>query len=139
MAESFNLRILAADKPFYEGKCIALDIPTLDGQRQILAHHCNMIAAIVPGVMKGTFTEEESQTAAVSGGIIKVEDNDVLVLVDTAERPEEIDENRAKRAEAEAKEELLQKKSIQEYKEAQATLARAINRLRVKQNYSNHR
>ncbi len=136
MAQSFNLRVLAADKPFYEGKCLTLDIPTLDGQRQILAHHSNMIAAIVPGVMKGTFPDAEPQTAAVSGGIVKVEDNDVLVLVDTAERPEEIDENRAKRARAAAKEELLQKKSIQEYKEAQATLARAINRLRVKQNFS---
>ena len=55
----------------------------------------------------------------------------MLVLVDSAERPEEIDTNRAKRAEAKAREALLQKQSIQEYKFTQATLARAINRLRV--------
>lgn len=56
------------------------------------------------------------------------------MLVDSAERPEDIDENRAKRAAAEAKEAILQKRSIQEYQQAQANLARAINRLRIKNN-----
>ena len=49
-----------------------------------------------------------------------------------SERPEEIDVKRAKKAEAKAKEELLQKKSIQEYQNAKLHLARAINRLKVK-------
>jgi F-type H+-transporting ATPase subunit epsilon len=72
--------------------------------------------------------------SAGSSGLVKVENNEVLVLVDSAERPEDIDENRAKRAAAEAKEAMLQKRSIQEYQQAQANLARAINRLRIKNN-----
>lgn len=52
--------------------------------------------------------------------------------MDTAERPDEIDAKRAKQDADAAKEALLQKKSIQEYRAAQATLARAISRLRVK-------
>ena len=40
----------------------------------------------------------------------------MLILVDTAERPEEIDAKRAKRDADAAKEALLQKKSIQEYR-----------------------
>ena len=59
----------------------------------------------------------------------------MLVLVDTAERPEEIDANRAKRAEAQAREILLQKKSYQEYRSAQITLARELNRLRVRRKH----
>jgi F-type H+-transporting ATPase subunit epsilon len=55
--------------------------------------------------------------------------------VDTAERPEEIDANRARRAADEAKEALLQKRSIQEYHAAQANLSRALSRLRVKHRY----
>ena len=42
-------------------------------------------------------------------------------------------ENRARRKADEAREILLQKKSRQEYRTAQATLARALNRLRVKE------
>ena len=55
--------------------------------------------------------------------------------MDTAERPEEIDAKRAKRDADAAKEALLQKRSIQEYRAAQATLARAISRLRVKRHF----
>ena len=56
----------------------------------------------------------------------------MLVLVDSAERPEEIDEARARREADQAREALLQKKSRQEHQVAQAALARALNRLRVK-------
>ena len=70
--------------------------------------------------------------AAVSGGMVKIEKNDVLVLVDSVERPEEIDAARARREADEAREAMLQKKSRQEYQLAQAALARAMNRLRVK-------
>ena len=137
MEKTFRLRVLAADKPFYEGECISLVVPTPYGEQGILAHHSNMIAAIVPGVLRGQFPGRPLQMAAVSGGLVKVEDNEVLVLVDTAERPEEIDANRAKRAEAQAREALLQRKSIQEYRSAQAHLARALNRLKVSRNYKN--
>lgn len=136
MSKEFHLRILASDKPFFEGDCISLILPTVDGDLEILAHHSNMIAALIPGVLRFRFVEEEQpRLAAVSGGLVKVEDNDVLVLVETAEFPEDIDANRAKRAEAQAREAMLQKMSIQEYRTAQANLARAINRLRVRKKY----
>ena len=131
MSETFSLRILASDKIFYEGPCMSLHIPTLNGQREILAHHSNMIFAIVPGLLRGVFPDSPEQVAAVSGGIVKVENNEVLVLVDTAERPEEIDANRARRAELAAREALLQKQSIQEYKNVEAKLAREMNRLKI--------
>mgnify|MGYP003292564967 CR=1 FL=1 len=54
-----------------------------------------------------------------------------LLLVDAAERPEDIDVNRALRAREEAEEELRQKRSMAEYHLAQSQLARAMNRLRV--------
>lgn len=129
---TFALVVLAAEKPFFEGECISLVIPTDTGQYGIQACHNNMIAAIVPGMMKFTIPSGEEIIAAVSEGFIKVENNEVLILVDTAERPEEIDENRAKRSAEQAKEMILQKKSIQDYHAAQAKMARAINRLRVK-------
>jgi F-type H+-transporting ATPase subunit epsilon len=130
--EPFQVNILAADHPFYEGKCYALVLPTSDGMYGICAHHSNMITAIVPGTLRYQIQEGVSLEAAVSGGLAKVENGEVLILVDTAERPEEIDATRAKRKADAAKEALLQKKSIQEYRAAQATLARAVNRLRVK-------
>lgn len=129
---SFGLQVLAAEKPFFEGECISLVIPTIHGQYGIWAMHNNMIAAIVPGIMKLTTPEGAEIIASVSEGLVKVEDNQVLILVDTAEHPEEIDENRAKHSAEQAKEAILQKNSIQDYHAAQAKMARAISRLKVK-------
>ena len=130
--ETFQVHILAADKTFYEGPCVSLTIPTSDGEFGILAHHSSMIAAVQPGTLRYQPPGEESRLAAVSPGMVKVEGNDVLVLVDSAERPEEIDIVRAQREIDEAREVLLQKRSRQEHQIAQATMARALNRLRVK-------
>ena len=130
--ELFQVHILAADRSFYEGPCVSLTIPATDGERGILAHHSNMIAAVQPGILRYRTPEGPVQLAAVSAGMVKVEKNDVLVLVDSAERPEEIDAVRAQREADQAREALLQKRSRQEHQIAQATLARAMNRLRVK-------
>lgn len=130
--ETFRVHILAADRTFYEGPCVSLTIPTSDGEQGILAHHASMIAAVQPGTLRYQAPGQPVQLAAVSPGMVKVEGNDVLVLVDSAERPEEIDAVRAQREADQAREALLQKKSRQEHQIAQATLARALNRLRVK-------
>ena len=130
--DTFQVHILAADRTLYEGPCVSLTIPASDGDRGILAHHASMMAAVVPGMLRFQPPGQEVQLAAVSPGMVKVENNEVLVLVDSAERPEEIDEARARREADQAREALLQKKSRQEYQLAQGSLARALNRLRVK-------
>ena len=135
--KTFTLAVLAAEKPFYEGDCISLVIPTVDGLYGIQAGHSNMIAAIVPGVLKYTTPDGNEHIAALSEGMVKVEDNHVLLLVNTAERPEEIDENRARRAAEEAKEAILQRRSIQDYHAAQVKLRRAISRLNEKKHKGN--
>ena len=87
---TFRLHILAADRVFFEGDCTSLIVPTVHGQYGVQARHSNMIAALVPGQLTFRCPDAPERLAAVSAGMIKVEDNDVLVLVDAAERPEDI-------------------------------------------------
>ncbi|MCD8004380.1 MAG: ATP synthase F1 subunit epsilon [Oscillospiraceae bacterium] len=128
----FHVAILACGSSFYEGPCVSLVVPTVDGLYGIQAGHSNLITAIRPGPLSYTVPDQPKRMAAVSSGLLKVEGGRVLVLVDTAERPEDIDMNRALQDAAAAKEALLQKRSMQEYHTAQASLSRALNRLRVK-------
>ncbi len=139
MARTFELHILASDRPFYEGECESVIIPTSSGQYGIMARHRNMISALVPGTLTYKLPGEEARIASVSSGLIKVEDNHVLILVDSAERPEEIDINLALKAADEAREAILQKKGIEEYKSAQIRLARAVGRLKVRHAYETTR
>lgn len=127
----FNLSIYASDRVFYEGPAEYVNIPTPDGMYGILADHTNTICSIVPGRLTVSIADVKEEVI-VSKGLFKIEEGDVLVLVHTCERPDEIDEKRAQRAKAEAERKLKQKLSKQEYHEAEAALARALNRLKNK-------
>ena len=61
----FEVNILAADRPFYQGPCVHLQVPISTGQYGILAHHRNVIAAIVPGKLRLRTPDGAEQTAAV--------------------------------------------------------------------------
>ena len=129
---TFRLHIWASEKPFYDGDCLSLIIPSVDGKYGIMAKHSNTITAIVPGELTFTTADGKTQIAAVSEGLVKIENNDVLVPVETIERPEEIDANRAKVAAEAAKEAMMQRLSRREYYTTRLTLARAMSRLQVK-------
>lgn len=129
---SFHARIYEADRTFYEGELESLVIPIFDGEYGVEAGHRNIVMAIVPGMMKYRKPGGQNEIAAVSEGMIRIEDGDVLVLVDSAEHPDEIDEHLAEQRQAEAKEAILQKKSMEEYVLAEASLKRAMSRLKVK-------
>ena len=128
---TFSLKVIATDKVFYDGKCTALIIPALDGEREILAHHENMVIATKEGEVRCRTDENSDWKKAVVGvGFVHIANNRVTMLVDTAERPEDIDAVRAKQAYDRAVEQLRQKQSIQEYHMSRASLARAMARLK---------
>lgn len=131
----FPLHVLTATSPFYEGMCESLIIPTVDGRYGVLSGHSDTICAVVPGELYIRLPGGEMRVAACAAGIMKVEKGDVLVLVDSAIRPEDIDADRARRMADDAREQLLQKQSIEEYHAAQARLARALARLSVREKY----
>ena len=74
---------------------MSLVIPTTEGMYGIQAMHENLVAAVTIGVVKYTLPDGTRCHAAVSNGIVKVENNEVLILVESAEDPDDIDEERA--------------------------------------------
>ena len=131
---TFWLKVIASDHVFYNGNCEALVVPAHDGEVGILPHREAMILAIQEGELKFRIPGEQEYHHAVVGlGIVQVANNRVTVVVDTAERPEDIDEVRAKQALERAKEQLRQKQSIREYYMSKASMARALSRLKASQ------
>lgn len=133
---SFELRVIAVDGTFYSGKCQEVIVPAADGFIAIMAHHENAVIALVEGPMK-ILTEDGTWIEAVTGiGHVQTAYNRVTIIVDFAERPEEIDEHRAMLALERAQEAMRQKQSIQEYHMSQANMARAMARLAAKKHYN---
>ena len=116
---TFFLKVIASDKVFFSGKAEMVNIPTLDGEKVFLAHHENIVIAIEMGDLKFRTEDGETHHAVVGKGFAQVINNRVTVLVDSAERPEDIDKIRAEEALERAKEQMRQKQSIQEYYHSQ--------------------
>ena len=127
----FYLKVISSNRIFYEGFCTCLIIPSVDGEKAIMAHHEEVIVAVDNGEMRMQKEEGGEWSYTVLGkGFCMVANNRVTVLADTVERPEEVDANRAKEALERAQERLRQKQSIQEYHMTQAAMARALTRLK---------
>ena len=126
MAE-FHLRIVASDKVFYSGMTEIVILPGLDGEYAFMAKHEEMVVAVRPGELRFKKPDGTWQYAVVGAGVAQTANNRVIILVDSAERPEDIDEIRAKEAQ------LRQKQSVYEYRMSKASLARAVSRLKEKQ------
>ena len=94
--DTFGLRIIASDKVFFNGRCKKLTIPAPDGEKGVLAHHENMVIAVVVGIARMESTEGEVTEIAVGTGFAEIVNNRVTLLVDTAERPEDIDVRHAR-------------------------------------------
>lgn len=131
--DTFGLKIIASDRIFYEGRCRKLILPAPDGEMGILPNHENMVIAVTVGDGRMEVEEGKWVDVALGAGFAEVVNNRVTLLVDTAERPEEIDVRRAEEARERAEEQMRQKQSIQEYYRTQASMARAMNRLKVSQ------
>ena len=137
--DTFGLKIISSDRVFYEGRCRKMIVPVPDGGgMEILPHHEDMVIAVVIGEAMLQFEEGEWVNLAVGTGFLEIVNNRVTLLVETAEHPEEIDVARAREAKERAQEQmeyaeekLRQKQSIQEYYRTQASLSRAMNRLKV--------
>lgn len=130
MDKTFHLEIIASDHPFFKGECEMLSFTGLDGEHGILPNHAPMITCVKAGELRYK-VDGEWRYAAVSDGFVEIMPKFVVLLAVTAERPEDIDMNRAKEAKLRAEERLRQKQSIREYYQTQAALNRAMSRMKV--------
>ena len=122
----------SANRIFFSGRCESIVVPEFDGEKEILAHHENMVIAINRGDMRfKPEGENEWQEAVVGMGLVEIMNNRVTLLVETAERPEEIDIARAQEAKERAEEQMRQKQRIHEYYHSRASLARAMARIKA--------
>lgn len=137
-AKTFRLSVLTPEHTFFEGDVEMLVLESLDGKIGILPGHAPEVISTVESELR-LLVHGEWRWAAASAGFATVTNDQVLVMLQTAEWPEEIDIKRAERAEYEARERLRQQKSMEEYRVARAMLSRAMVRLRVskRHNYNN--
>ncbi len=132
MPKSLHLTITTPERVVLETEVRSVNVPTVDGEIGILQNHIPLVSILAPGELYLITTKGEHETMAVSGGFVEVRDNRIVILADTAEKAEEIDETRAQVAREKAQA-LMQERATDDvgFADAQAAMAKELARLKV--------
>ena len=130
MAKVLNLEIVTPERVSLKTEINSLIVPATEGYLGVLFNHAPLITGLEPGVLQ--YRQGESLLVlAISNGFMEVAHNIVTVLVDTAEKPEEIDVERALAAKERAEKRLQECPPGLDVHRAELALHKALARLKV--------
>ncbi len=121
------LEVVTPEKTELKESITSLIVPTEGGSMGILYNHAPIVTLVDIGQLKYKTNGKEENLLAVGKGVLEMHNNKITILVNAAEKPEEIDVERAQKA----KERLDQKERDVDFARAEASLKRAIMRLKT--------
>jgi len=130
---SLIVRVITPDNTVWDASAEEVILPSTTGQLGILSGHAPLLSALDIGVMQ-LRPQKEWMSIAVAGGFAEVEGDEVTILVNSAERGENIDQEQAQQAyeQAQARAEKAQAaENRQEIIQATQALRKARSRLQA--------
>ena len=131
MADELMLEIVTPEKMIFSDKIEEVTIPGAEGEFGVLRGHEAFLSAVDIGELN--YIKDGKKTYySVNTGYAEVTSSKVTILIETAEKSDSIDKDRAQRAKEKAEASLSQiAKDNAEYEKAHLALIRAITRIRV--------
>jgi F-type H+-transporting ATPase subunit epsilon len=132
MPDALQLEIVTPEKMVVKGSAADVMIPGKSGYLDVLPGHAPLITELAVG--KITYHNPAGEHhVCVAWGFAEVLPDKVTILAETAERPQDIDVNRAREAKQRAEQRLKAGGPDLDYPRAEAALQRAETRLAVAQ------
>ena len=76
-----KITVTKPDSTLYEGEAKLAQLPGSGGIFEILNNHAPIIASLTSGTLRIVDSEGQEQTFSIRGGIVKSQQNDLLILV----------------------------------------------------------
>jgi len=130
MADELTLEIVTPERMAFRGVVEEVTIPGTEGEFGVLKGHAPLLSSVDIGELSFLRNHEKTRYA-VHTGYAEVSSSKVTVLVESAERSDQIDLERAKRAKERAEERLKLPKADVDIERARLALLRAVTRLNV--------
>jgi F-type H+-transporting ATPase subunit epsilon len=127
----FHLKIVTPKGTYREVDVDILNIKTTDGYIGVLAHHIPLASGVDISEMNYKI-DGQTYEFAIAGGFLYVGENEVTVIGNAVESPEEIDLQRAEEAEKRAQSRLEHPTDDLDIKRAELALKKALVRINVK-------
>jgi F-type H+-transporting ATPase subunit epsilon len=127
-----HCEVITVERIVFNGDVDMVVAPGAEGQLGILPHHAPLITALSFGELVLQRSGQDDEYIAIGGGFMEVRPDQVTILADSAERAEEIDEERAEAAMRRAQELMAQTLGENvDSARAEAALRRSMARLKV--------
>lgn len=131
MATTYHLDVVSAEQRLFSGAVEKIQVTGSEGELGIFPGHTPLLTAIKPGMIRIVKENGQEEFIYLSGGVLEVQPNNVIVLADTAIRGQDLDEARALEAKRQAEENIHGSHGDVDYAQASAELAKALAKLRV--------
>lgn len=130
--KTFPLKIITPEGQYFFGEATFLRVKSSEFLLGIYPNHAPLITSLDISKMV-IVTENETNDYAISGGVMHIkDDSSVVILTNSIESKDEIDLNRALEAKNRAEKRLRENDETISITRAKASLARAINRINIK-------
>ncbi len=96
--KTIKFEIVTPERVVLKEEAIQATVPTKSGEITILPNHIPLVGVLVPGVIEMLGKKGKREIISVSGGFVQVLKQKIVILADTAERAEELNESRLKEA-----------------------------------------
>jgi len=131
MPALFNFEVHTPRRIFYSGKVQAITIGLEDGEIGIYANHSPFSAHSVTGTLRIKDADGNWRSAFACGGILEVKEHKNVLMVESADWPEEIDVEKVLEIKKQAEEALKAAQFKFEIDKAKKKLHHAECRLKV--------
>jgi len=132
MASTIKLEIVTPDRVVLSEDVEYVGVPGVMGQFGVLKNHIPFLSALSIGSLYYK-KDGETKYVFVAGGFAEVDGDSITILAEAAERAEEIDIERARKAKERAEKRLQEQRENIDYARAKAALMRAIQRIHTKE------
>ena len=127
---NFLLKIITPERVFFEEEATMVEFNTTEGEIGIYKNHVPMTVIVKPGIL--TITQEDGiKEAALHSGFVQILQDEVTILAEIVEWPEEIDVERAEAANERAEERIKSRTPETDMARAETALQRAVARIQV--------
>ncbi len=131
MAKTIHLEIVTPDRKLLSEDVEFVGAPGFNGEFGVLPDHASFLSALGIGSLHYNQGGKTSWVF-ISGGFAEVSANKMSVLAEIAERAEEIDVERARKAKERAEKRLADHREKIDFARSQAALHRALARMKTK-------
>jgi F-type H+-transporting ATPase subunit epsilon len=124
-----NISFISQEKTLFEGQSEMVVMDGKEGQLGIVKGHSPLLAILKPGPVR-MITNDKEEVFFTEGGFAEVQPDNITILVDSAQRADDLDEAKILKAKEEAEKLLSDKKDQKDFAEASSQLTQSLSQLR---------